>query len=71
MLVSLLPDTLNGMHQWWSAIASLSLVILGATEVKAENRDFRSEANTKKAIERKKCNSKIKLEKNAKTLIKT
>lgn len=50
MWVSLLPDTLNGMHQWWSAIASLSLVILGATEVKGENKDFRSQANTEKDI---------------------
>lgn len=35
---SLLPATLKGMHQWWSGIASLSLVILGGTEFSRENR---------------------------------
>lgn len=28
---SLSPDTLKGMHQWWSGIASLNLVIFGGT----------------------------------------
>lgn len=29
--MSLSPDTLKGMHQWWSEIASLNLVIFGGT----------------------------------------
>lgn len=28
-----LPDTLKGMHQWWSEMASMSLLIVGATAV--------------------------------------